>query len=141
MSRPSPFRSLPSQIFQLRTAAKALPMPEEFPEQHSPSFLGCFETVLRPSVLCCQAGLAPAFNGKHMCQTLLAACWGAPWCLQSFLVPMEQLLPDPPVIYQALLRALETGETGLHLVRLLAPVLLAGTMGPQFLPILRSNPL
>lgn len=36
----------PVRFSNSRTAAKSLPMPEEFPEQHSPSFSNCFETTL-----------------------------------------------------------------------------------------------
>lgn len=36
----------PVRFSNSRIAAKSLPMPEEFPEQHSPSFSNCFETTL-----------------------------------------------------------------------------------------------
>lgn len=44
------FRSCPSQVHRCRTAAKSLPIPEEFSEQHSRSFSDCFETILCTSI-------------------------------------------------------------------------------------------
>lgn len=56
VSRPS-LRSeaAPVRFSSCRIAAKSLPMPEEFPEQHSRSFSDCFETVLCTSIQLCQA--------------------------------------------------------------------------------------
>lgn len=56
VSRPS-LRSeaAPVRFSNCRIAAKSLPMPEEFPEQHSRSFSDCFETVLCTSIQLCQA--------------------------------------------------------------------------------------
>lgn len=75
VSRPS-LRSeaAPVRFSNCRNAAKSLPMPEEFPEQHSRSFSDCFETVLCLSFNAALSGqlratgLSPAINGKHMCQ-------------------------------------------------------------------------
>lgn len=66
-------QAAPVRFSNCRTAAKSLPMPEEFPEQHSRSFSDCFETVLclyfNPAVSgrLTATGLSPAINGKHMC--------------------------------------------------------------------------
>lgn len=75
VSRPSLcLEAAPVRFSNCRIAAKSLPMPEEFPEQHSRSFSDCFETVLClyfNTALSGQlpaTGLTPALNGKHMCQ-------------------------------------------------------------------------
>lgn len=73
----------PVRFSNCRTVAKSLPMPEEFPEQHSRSFSGCFETLLclyfnlALAGWLAATGLSPAIRGKHMCQgtaSLAAAC-------------------------------------------------------------------
>lgn len=75
MSRPSLCsEAAPVRFSNCRIAAKSLPMPEEFPEQHSRSFSDGFETVLclyfnkALSGQLRATGLSPAINGKHMCQ-------------------------------------------------------------------------
>lgn len=74
MSRPC-LRSgaAPVRFSSRTTAAKSLPMPEEFPEQHSRSFTACFETLLclyfDPVLSSPATGLSPDINGKHVCQT------------------------------------------------------------------------
>lgn len=63
----------PVRFSNSRIAAKSLPMPEEFPEQHSRSFPNCFETTLclyfnkALSGQVTATGLAPDINWKHMC--------------------------------------------------------------------------
>lgn len=65
----------PVRFSSRTTAAKSLPMPEEFPEQHSRSLTACFETLLClyfDPVLSSwlpATGLSPDINGKHVCQT------------------------------------------------------------------------
>lgn len=74
MSRPC-LRSgaAPVRFSSRTTAAKSLPMPEEFPEQHSRSFTACFETLLclyfDPVLSSPATGLSPDINGKHVYQT------------------------------------------------------------------------
>lgn len=88
-SRPSPCsEAAPVRFSKCGTAAKALPMPEEFPEQHSRSLSACFETVLClhfNTALSGQrgaTGLSPAINGKHVssparlpCSSAHGICW------------------------------------------------------------------
>lgn len=74
VSRPCLCSEAASVRFSSRTtAAKSLPMPEEFPEQHSRSCTACFETLLclyfDPGLSSLATGLSPDINGKHVCQT------------------------------------------------------------------------
>lgn len=56
VSRPGPrSEAAPVRFSSCRSAAKSLPMPEEFPAQLSRSFSDCFETVLCASIQLCQA--------------------------------------------------------------------------------------
>lgn len=80
----------PVRFSSRTTAAKSLPMPEEFPEHHSRSLTACFETLLClyfDPVLSSwlpATGLSPDINGKHVCQTqpcflatalMASVCW------------------------------------------------------------------
>lgn len=93
VSRPSLCsEAAPVRFSNCRIAAKSLPMPEEFPEQHSRSFSDCFETVLclyfntalsgQPQA----TGLSPAINGKHMCQAQTRSQAAAPMAAVGLIV-------------------------------------------------------
>lgn len=117
MSRPC-LRSgaAPVRFSSRTTAAKSLPMPEEFPEQHSRSFTACFETLLclyfDPVLSSPATGLSPDINGKHVCQT--QPCFFATELMASagLTLTERRLLHETtwisqPFSIQALLRVLD----------------------------------
>lgn len=108
VSRPSLCsEAAPVRFSNCRTAAKSLPMPEEFPEQHSRSRSDCFETQLClyfNTALSGQlraTGLSPAINGKHMCQAWIHSLQQHPRRLLGLHPqPQRKLLLEPIRISQ-----------------------------------------
>lgn len=96
----------PVRFSNCRTAAKSLPMPEEFPEQHSRSFSDCFETVLRTSIWLCQTdsqllGCLQLSMGNTCVKHRPTPLQQRSWCLpDSYSQPERKLLLQPILIFQ-----------------------------------------
>lgn len=108
LSRPSLCsEAAPVRFSNCRVGAKSLPMPEEFPEQHSRAFSDCFETVpclyfntplsgqLPPT------GPASALNGKHVCQAQTRSPAPAPMGAAGLTQPQRQRLLELILISQS----------------------------------------